>query len=638
MIPRTLGRYEIRRELGRGGMGRVYLAHDPEIDRDVAIKVIEFDSLTTSREVDARRKILAEAQAAGRLLHPSIVALFDVGETEDALYLAMEYVEGTTLDAYCVTDNLLPVATVVDMVAGVAEALDYAHESGIVHRDIKPQNVMRVGDSSIKVMDFGLARPTEQQRSLGGTLIGTPSYMSPEQIRGDAVDGRGDLFSLAVVLFELLAGERPFPGSSVASVIYRVVNEAPRPLRGGDGRVPVALRQFVMSGLSKDPGERCPTGAEFARALRAAAEAGVLPAAPSESPVEQPAEDRDADDPSPSPVSSPKQKPSSRAFVVGLVALVAVLITGAWLLRDRLGVDFSLTPHDVWWEATVRTEPEGLPILLDGEPLDASAGGVVRFRPRGPFGLLSAVQGCREALHTIDAADASGEIVLVLDPVKLDWRVAPGVDGATVLLNGENVGSTPLDVQLDLCVDNRVEVSLDGYREAGVDLAAGSTPLEARTALGALNLVPIPRGTVELPEFREMKLIYYVDGARLDKGQFSIELIEGSHEVRYKNDYFWIDERRTIDVAGGQTLQAPIELPALTTLVVQAFPSNCKVYIRHPGRRYRYVDDTPMRRRVAVGEYDVRVVLNPTGEEKIERVRLVAGENPPVRVAFRSGQ
>ena len=638
MIPRTLGRYEVKHELGRGGMGRVYLAHDPEIERDVAIKVIEFDSLTTSRESDARRSILAEARAAGRLLHPSIVALFDVGETEDALYLAMEYVEGTTLDAYCGADDLLPVETIVEMVAGVADALDYAHDSGIVHRDIKPQNIMRVGDTAIKVMDFGLARPTEQQRSLGGTLIGTPSYMSPEQIRGDVVDGRGDLFSLAVVLFELLAGERPFPGASVSSVVYRVVNEPPRPLRGGDGRVPVALRKFVSSGLSKDPAERCSTGAEFARALRATADTGAAPEKASEVPPDLPTDDLVSDGPSPSSVAATKQRASSRPFVVGLAALVAVLMTGAWLLRDRLGIDLGLTPPDVWWEATVRTEPEGLQVLLDGEPLDPVEGGLVRFRPEGPYGVVSAVQGCREARHTIDPADAAGEIVLLLDPLELDWRLDPGVDGATVLLNGENVGATPAALLLDLCRDNRVDVSRENYRTAGVDLAAGATPLTARTALSSLNLEPIPTGTVELPEFREMKLIYYVDGTRLGKDVHQVELTEGSHQVRFKNDYFWIDESRTLDVAGGGTMRAPIELPELTTLVMQAFPSNCKVYIRHPGTRFRYVDDTPMRRRVAVGEYDVRVVLNPTGEEKIERVRLGPGDNPPVRVAFRSGQ
>ena len=213
MQPEQLGRYRIVKELGRGAMGRVFLAHDPEIDRSVAVKTIQiFSALPEHERAEARERFLREARSAGKLMHPGIVTLFDVGETEGLLYLAMEYVEGTTLDHFCVAENLLPVRSVVELVAGAADALDYAHHAGIVHRDIKPANLMRSGEQSVKIMDFGLALPAAGSLTQESVLRGTPSYMSPEQIRGATLDGRSDLFSLGVVLYELLTGERPFAG------------------------------------------------------------------------------------------------------------------------------------------------------------------------------------------------------------------------------------------------------------------------------------------------------------------------------------------------------------------------------------------------------------------------------------------
>ncbi len=265
-------------------MGRVFLAHDPQIDRAVAVKTVQiFSAIPRGDRAEAREAFLREARAAGRLIHPGIVTLFDVGETDGLMYLAMEYVEGPTLDSYAARDRLLPVGDVVEMVAGVAEALDYAHRTGIVHRDIKPANLIHVGGSKVKVMDFGLARPTEAQLTHDGVLLGTPSYMSPEQILSQSIDGRSDLFSLAVVLFELLTGGRPFPGDSVSSIIYRIVNEEPLSARESNDRVSVELESFLQRALSKEPKARFATGKEFAAQLsragdkptRAAAQPGL---------------------------------------------------------------------------------------------------------------------------------------------------------------------------------------------------------------------------------------------------------------------------------------------------------------------------------------------------------------------------
>lgn len=179
-------------------MGRVFLAHDPQIDRRVAVKTVQgFASVPDETQADALEGFLREVRAAGKLSHPGIVTIFDVGQDDDQLYLAMEYVEGVTLDNFTRPGALLPVAEVLDLVARAAEALDYAHGMGVIHRDIKPANLMRVDEGSVKIMDFGLAQPPESQMTQDGSLFGTPGYMSPEQIRGGAVDGRSDLFSLA---------------------------------------------------------------------------------------------------------------------------------------------------------------------------------------------------------------------------------------------------------------------------------------------------------------------------------------------------------------------------------------------------------------------------------------------------------
>jgi hypothetical protein len=634
MQPETLGRYKIVKELGRGAMGRVFLAHDPQIDRQIAIKTVQiFSALPESERAAAREAVLREARAAGKLIHPGIVTLFDVGEAGGLLYLAMEYVQGPTLDTYVQRDRLLPIAHVVDMVSGVAEALEYAHHTGIVHRDIKPANLIHVGGTKVKIMDFGLAKPAEAQLTHDGALLGTPSYMSPEQIRSQQVDGRSDLFSLAVVLFELLTGERPFPGDSVSSIIYRIVNEEARDPRSMHDRVTPELAAFVRRNLSKDPNQRLATGAQFASELRRAggrAAAGHAARPAGDAHVSKPGSSVSASGaPGVPPAHASRPRRSSiRPFLLAAVLLVTVLAAVAYQFRDRLGL---FTVEEVWWEARVRVEPPGVEVLLDGAPLDPRQDGLVRFRPEGPFGTLTAQFGCRSVERQLSPEDAGGEIVLVLDPIDLAWPVDPSWESASIRLNGDRVDAGQLD--LDLCRDNQVELEAEGFFPATLEIPAAATPLEARTLLAEVQLAQIPIGRLVLPK-TGVKVVYYVDGDRLTSEQQEIELTEGEHEVRIKNEHYWIDVRRKVQVVAGETVEARLDSPALTDLVVQAYPSNCKVYLRRPGGKWKYLDDTPARRRVAVGRYEVRVKLNPTGETREQQIELVAGDNPPVRVAF----
>lgn len=266
-----LGRYEILQEIGRGGMGVVYKGRDPLIDRWVAIKTIRFDRLYDGDElIRLKERFFTEARAAGKLIHPHIVTIFDVGEDGGTAYMAMEYVEGKTLVGYIGKDSLLPVEEVLQAIIESALALDFAHQQGIIHRDVKPSNIMRTEKGLAKVMDFGIAKLPASSQTQAGSILGTPSYMSPEQIHGWPVDGRSDLFSLGCVLYELLTGQKPFRGENFSALVLHITEGAPRPPSQENPRVPPHCDEILMKSLAKAKEERFQNGQEMARALREA--------------------------------------------------------------------------------------------------------------------------------------------------------------------------------------------------------------------------------------------------------------------------------------------------------------------------------------------------------------------------------
>ncbi len=246
----TLGRYEVERELGRGAMGVVYLGKDPKINRQVAIKTIRFDEIEPDLVEETKMRFFREAEAAGTLSHPNIVTIYDVGEEYDLAYVAMELLDGKDLAAFTSKENLLPHKEVLRIIRAVADGLDFAHSKGIVHRDIKPANIMLQNNGDVKIADFGIARVMSSSTTQTGVVMGTPSYMSPEQVVGQKVDGRSDLFSLGVAMFELLTGTKPFTGDSIATLMYNIANKSPVLLTKVDPSVPeccayIAHRLFV---------------------------------------------------------------------------------------------------------------------------------------------------------------------------------------------------------------------------------------------------------------------------------------------------------------------------------------------------------------------------------------------------------
>jgi serine/threonine-protein kinase len=266
------GRYEILSELGRGAMGVVYKAHDPKINRTVAVKTISLAGQPPEDELDFRERFRREAEAAGRVSHPGIVTIFDVGEEPEtrAPYIVMEFVNGESLDKLLLRndDRKLPVETALRLALELGEALDCAHRQGVVHRDLKPANILVTEDGHAKIADFGVAKLNLSNQTLGGRTLGTPAYMSPEQLNGEAVDGRSDLFSLGVILYTVLTGHRPFQGNSAVTVSFKVVNHEPMPATLFDTALPESLDAVIARAMAKDPADRYQSGMEMVADLR----------------------------------------------------------------------------------------------------------------------------------------------------------------------------------------------------------------------------------------------------------------------------------------------------------------------------------------------------------------------------------
>src|SRR5262249_55650466 len=265
MSIQTVGRYEITGELGRGAMGVVYKAMDPTIGRTVALKTMRLDVHGLDAQEMVRR-FQNEARAAGVLNHPNIVTIYDAGEHEGIFYIAMEFIEGTTLHELLAEKRVLPTEEVVQLARQICRGLDYAHSNGIVHRDVKPANIMITANGTVKIMDFGIAKAGGQVTNTG-QVLGTPNYMAPEQVKGRPLDGRSDLFSLGVILYEMLTGEKPFVGQNVTTIIYKIVNETPITPRDLDVTVHPGLSAIVTKALAKAPDDRYQSGAELVRDL-----------------------------------------------------------------------------------------------------------------------------------------------------------------------------------------------------------------------------------------------------------------------------------------------------------------------------------------------------------------------------------
>jgi serine/threonine-protein kinase len=271
-MKKSLGRYKIIKEIGRGAMGVVYQGYDPKIDRIVALKTIRKDRLAESRDVeDLVMRFQKELRATGKLVHPNIIVIYDTGEDEERAYIAMEYIEGDTLENLIQKGIRFSMEKIIDIIDQICEGLEYTHRQGIVHRDLKPSNIMLVQGEKVKIADFGISKAVGAASSpltQAGILLGTPSYMSPEQIAGTEINGRSDLFSLGIILYQLLTGEKPFVGDTIPTLLYNIVNKDPTPPSQVDSSIPPLFDDVITKALAKNPDKRYRRAKDFVEDLK----------------------------------------------------------------------------------------------------------------------------------------------------------------------------------------------------------------------------------------------------------------------------------------------------------------------------------------------------------------------------------
>ena len=688
MIPKKLGRFEIVRAIGRGAMGQVLLAYDPKIDRQVALKTLAPSAGVSEEEArETSQRFLREAQAAGKLLHPHIVTIFDVGEDAGLSFIAMEYIDGTTLERHARPDSLMSPGRLLDLMTQAAGALDYAHQAKVIHRDIKPANLMVQEDGHLKVTDFGLAKNPGAGLTQAGVLMGTPSYMSPEQIQGKDLDGRSDLFSLGVVLYELLTGTRPFDADSISTIIYRVLYEDPRPAAVHNPALPPAVNAVLEKALAKDPARRYATGAALIGDLRKAfsdlpaetlARPFPIPAPPPGG--RRPSRASTATRPIRGPVPVPRPggalgraaRPQPQAapqatllahrpikiLALGLTVVLAVVLFPRWANRaerrfPRLRPDAMRLPESGPAQAAgvaggagavpapaspgrvsvdVTTRPAGGTVFLDDLPLAEPR--VILALSDPATHVIRARSGCLEATSEKTAAD----LAALAGPLVLDLRerrevVAIGSEpaGARIRIDGKDTGkTTPVEIELDACRERTVELRLDGHRRWTRTFASGEDVTAVAQALSAVSLDPIPRGTVALPRPRGWSGDVFLGHARIGETGESIPLDEGTYTLVVRNDKVFARTSVPVTVRADQTTRPAVALPGLGTLTVQAQPSNCKVYVDGT-----YVDVTPiLDLPIAAGTHDVRIVFVPTGSARDRKVTIRADRSERVVVKF----
>ena len=407
------GRYRILKELGKGTMGVVYQAHDPQIDRMVALKILRPDRMVSEAFV---ARFLKEARAIGRLSHPHIVTIYDVGEDHDTIYIAMEYLEGKPFNEV-IRSGRLTVQDAVEIARQVAEALEYAHGKAIVHRDIKPSNIILTEDNRVKLTDFGIARIEDTataHQTQAGEILGTPVYMAPEQVMGQTVDGRSDLFSLGVILYEMTVGRRPFAGNNIAAIFRSITQDTPEAPEAADPFISKELSGLIMKSLAKNPAERFQTGAEMARALSAI----------TSKPLSEP--------------DKPARKSANRRTPLILGAVVVLLVAavaGFWAFN--------------------RKQPQlQTPTIQTSLPAETDSRSAPETQPA--------------AAHTAEQPESLANLKISSEP-----------DGAQVYIDSLFKGKTPLEVDLPLG-KYEVRLNMPEYLEweAQINLdTAGPTPL-----------------------------------------------------------------------------------------------------------------------------------------------------------------
>ena len=670
MTDQKLGRFEIIREIGKGAMGVVYLAHDPRIDRKIAIKMIAIPAGVSPQEArEVRHRFVREAQAAGKLTHPNIITIYDVVEEADRSYIAMEYIDGETLEAYTKPGGLLPLVKVLGLISQACSALDYAHQNKVIHRDIKPANLMLLNGDHLKITDFGLAKSPDANLTQDGVLIGTPNYMSPEQISGRPMDGRSDIFSLGVVLYELTTGERPFGGDTISTIIYRILYEDPRPPRILNEKLPPAFDQILRRALAKDPAERFQTGAQFADALSnystyqlkrpMLAGTTTLRVGRQEAPTP-------ALRPRELARTYPRGVPStSTPMFAGqpfkVAAFIFIVILGLVLFPRRvqeiaqedlksaadtqpitenqagmsipgLGAppvpkpQLPLSGHEAHLITSQDTD-----VYLDGKPyiepmLKLSAGDVEEHT-------LRAEQGCREASLLIKASDMKHSYDLTnLEPKVADLAIDSNPPHALIYLDGKLLGAAPVTVPAyNACDKHTFTIKKENFQEWQRTFDETMPWSKITNTMDSVSLSEIPQGSARLDPPPPYAVEVFLGDKKVATQDGVVTLPEGNYTLVLKSPGVLYQSNQKVSIAAGKTLPLKVNWKALGKLSIQAEPSNCRIFVDG-------LDLGPpplLEQDIVAGDHEVKVV--PEGhpdQAQIKTITIEAGVTKVEKFAF----
>jgi len=653
MTLQTIGRYSIAAELGKGAMGVVYKATDPNIGRTVAIKTTRLDT-HGMETADLLRRFRNEARSAGTLNHPNIVTIYDAGEQDGIFYIAMEYIEGETLHELLSQHRSLPVEKVIDIVRQVCAGLDYAHAHGVIHRDIKPANIMLSAQGTVKVMDFGIAKAGGTMTATG-QVLGTPNYMSPEQVKGKSIDGRSDLFSVGVLLYEMLTGEKPFDGQNVTTIIYKIVSENPIPPRELDVTIHPGLSAVVTKALAKVPDERYQTGAALVADLEnyksVGSEAGATQlispvgdrtlVTPPPAPVKPPAPAPVAAAPvaaqipappapaavaprAPAPAKPPVRKAPAQGnkmrVLVGIVVLLLIAAVVAWRVQRRhqqQAQEAAATPPPVIAQQPSPTPPPATETAAaPTPPAEATPAAEPPLQPQPAPRATSkskAKSAAAPAAPSPQPSPTSPEA-----PTTGTVHVTSTPAGASVSIDGSGSFVTPFDSPPLKPGTHSFSLSKVGYAAAQrkLEVAAGkATNLEVSLAASGavLEVQSDPPGAAIL-----------VDEKPTNKfTPAKLAIPQGEHKVRLRMEGYK-DENTVIQLTEGQTLSlSPKLAPAkasklkrlfgggggspedLGTLDVTTHPDGAHVTLNNAAA----AQTTPTKVSVKPGKYDVAIIL-----------------------------
>jgi predicted Ser/Thr protein kinase len=642
-MPDKIGRYVISAELGKGAMGVVYKAVDPNIGRPIALKTMRLDVSGGDSE-DMLKRFQNEARAAGVLNHPNIVTIYDAGEDQGIFYIAMEYIPGRTLAQLLAEVHVVSAEKLVNVGTQICAGLDYAHIKGVIHRDIKPPNIMIAPDGTVKIMDFGIAKAGASLTHTG-EVLGTPNYMSPEQVKGKDLDGRTDLFSTGVILYEMATGERPFNGQNVTTIIYKIIHETPAAPRELDVTIHPGLSMIVSKCLSKDPDDRYQTGADLATALKsykivavtqprealapmispsatgigtraiqavpptqlrtAAPATGVAAAAKAAAADTDSTEVVKVKPATPSNVASQTTpKRINIAIPTWLVVILVVIVAGGIAVKKL--AQHPPTPA-VTQSAPSQETPAGNTVANPARPAEkppSPVRGFSSFTPREHAAKPAPVEGVGELRVTSNPPGAQIEI----DGVAQDWYVtpfnAPPMKSGTHTVRAQLPGLSPQTKQVQVIAGQKVTLDLQLTGDKAI-----------------YNITSTPTGADVI--------IDGVPSGRTTPTQ--IALTPGQHRVALRMEGFFPSET-TADAAAGQTLNLSPMLRARNSTEFASQPPQESLGIAAPGnlRRFYELGEIP------AGMGAVQIRTRPKGATITVDDRIIP-KGTPFRFPLRPG-